>query len=106
MVNTSEFVYREALKVLEKDFEDYACRQQDFLGDELKWNKVLAMIPSEGLFLSFNCRQGGFCSHLIYWKHLYKSHIMEVMDVPFDSLKWLIIARGRHVPFISVCQCL
>ena len=64
MVNTSEFVYREALKVLEKDFEDYACRQQDFLGDELKWNKVLAMIPSEGLFLSFNCRQGGFCSIL------------------------------------------
>ncbi|XP_076458358.1 DNA primase small subunit-like [Babylonia areolata] len=40
---------QEALKIVEKDFEHYACSQQDFLGDEKKMKKVLALIPSEEL---------------------------------------------------------
>lgn len=40
---------REALNIIRKDFEEYAFRRQDFMGDERKWSKVLALIPSEGL---------------------------------------------------------
>ncbi|XP_070186645.1 DNA primase small subunit-like isoform X2 [Littorina saxatilis] len=40
---------QEALRIVEDGFEDYACSQQDFLGEEQKWNKVLTLIPSEDL---------------------------------------------------------
>jgi hypothetical protein len=46
--------FREALKIVEEAFEDYACHKQDFLGDEEKWTKVLTQIPSEGL-LQMKC---------------------------------------------------
>ncbi|KAL8591935.1 hypothetical protein ACOMHN_039988 [Nucella lapillus] len=40
---------KEALKTVERDFEEYACEKQDFLGDEQKIKKVLALIPTEEL---------------------------------------------------------
>nr|KAG5688150.1 hypothetical protein BaRGS_028443 [Batillaria attramentaria] len=40
---------REALNIIKRDFEEYAIKQQDFMGDEKKWAKVLALIPSEAL---------------------------------------------------------
>lgn len=40
---------REALNIIKKDFEEYAVKRQDFMGNEKKWAKVLALIPSEDL---------------------------------------------------------
>lgn len=39
----------EALDIVGKCFDDYSCQQQDFLADEEKWTRVLALIPSEEL---------------------------------------------------------
>ncbi|XP_059139012.1 DNA primase small subunit-like [Physella acuta] len=38
---------RHALEVIDKHFNDYAVKKQDFLDCEEKWSKILAIVPSE-----------------------------------------------------------
>lgn len=38
---------RRAARIIQAKFEDYACNKQDFLGDDAKMTKVLALVPSD-----------------------------------------------------------
>lgn len=50
-VNLSSFnthpSIKRACKILQKGFDEYACKQQDFLGDEGRLNKFLNILPAE-----------------------------------------------------------
>ena len=37
-----------AITIVEKHFDSYAIKEQDFLGDEEKVKKVLQLVPEEG----------------------------------------------------------
>jgi len=38
---------KRATRIIQAGFEEYACNQQDFLGDDAKINKLLTMLPGE-----------------------------------------------------------
>ena len=43
--------FRKAIDITRKYFETYALEDQDFLGDDEKIAKVLALVPNEGIDL-------------------------------------------------------
>ena len=47
-----------------KYFDDYAIRQQDFLGEEEQINKVLALIPVEGELCNIDFIGDNLQSHI------------------------------------------
>lgn len=44
---------RRASRIVQKGFEEYACNKQNFLGDETRVAKLLALVPSEYKFIFF-----------------------------------------------------
>ena len=44
---------RRASRIVQKNFEDYACNKQNFLGDDAKINKFLAILPAEYMFFHY-----------------------------------------------------
>ena len=91
MVSNSDLVCREALKIVEKEFEDYACRQQDFLGEEQLWNQVLAIIPSEGVL---DCSFLG--TQFLRLSHMFKCKNKRFAVMAVHALMWRIVSTNKH----------
>ena len=49
--NIYNFFFSRSFDIIEEYFTDYAVRKQDFLEDEDKWTKVLALVPDEHILL-------------------------------------------------------
>lgn len=41
------YFLRRAARIIQKEFENYACKLQDFLGDEARMTKFLSILPAE-----------------------------------------------------------
>lgn len=41
------YFHRRAARIIQKEFENYACKLQDFLGDEARMAKFLSILPTE-----------------------------------------------------------
>ena len=70
-LNTNQSInllnFRKAIDIIDERFVQYAAKEQDFLGDEERQSKVMALVSNDDILLKFNA--AWYCLIVVrFWK--------------------------------------